>query len=191
MAPRSSQMLWDRPVGDDMHVRPLAPDEWESFKEIRLFALQTEPGYFSSSFNSERSRSDEEWRQRIQSPTRQAFGLFDIERLVGITAVFASRDDDKGETALLGMSFILPEYRNRGLSKLLYESRFQWVRDRPRFKHVEVSHRISNMPSRRAIEREGFKFIRYSNTQWPDGTEEAEAQYRFDLRDGESHREGA
>ena len=58
------------------------------------------------------------------------FGLFDGDCLIGITAAFALAEDPAAQTAIFGMSFILPEYRGRGLSRLLYEARLEWTRAR-------------------------------------------------------------
>lgn len=38
--------------------------------------------------------------------------------LIGITAVFAWNSDPTGQAAILAMSFIVPEFRGRGLSHL-------------------------------------------------------------------------
>ncbi len=98
----------------------------------------------------------EEWESTIRGPAHRVFGLFDAGRLIGITAVFAWREDPSGESAILAMSFILPEYRGRGFSRLLYKARLDWARTVVQFKRVVVSHRESNERSRRAIERHGF-----------------------------------
>jgi len=54
------------------------------------------------------------------------------------------------------MSFIAPAYRGRGLSRLLYDARLAWIKARPRFKRVILSHAVSNEASRRAHRRYGF-----------------------------------
>jgi GNAT superfamily N-acetyltransferase len=115
----------------------------------------------------------------LADPADLVFGLFDAGHLIGITAVFRSREDPSGETALLGMSFIAPEYRGRGLSRLLYKARLEWIRTKGLFKRVVVSHRASNGASRRAIERHGFLPTRCAARIWPDGITEDEIFYEM------------
>jgi RimJ/RimL family protein N-acetyltransferase len=149
------------------------------FKEFRLQALKVAPGVFATSYEEAVTRSPEQWQTTIRGPVHQVFGLFDDERLIGITAVFTSRDDPSGETAELAMSFILPEYRGQGLSRLLYETRLDWIRAQPQFRRVIVSHRASNEASRRANQRYGFLPIGRSTRKWPDGKSEDEIFYQL------------
>jgi len=164
------------------HIRPLDPSEWEAFKALRLQALKTEPGVFASPYEAEASRPSQDWKDTIAgSPPHQVFGLFDGERLIGITAAFTWRGDPSGESALLAMSYILPEYRGKGLSKLLYDARLAWIRAQPQFKRVVVSHRKSNEVSRKANQRHGFTEIKRAPYTWPDGGIEDEVFYELKL----------
>jgi RimJ/RimL family protein N-acetyltransferase len=164
-------------------VRALEPDDWRALRELRLHALRTEPGVFFSTHAAEAALDDAEWRRRTAGEDHQAFGAFDGERLVGITGVVTARDDPSGASAMLVMSYLLPEYRGRGLSSRFYEARLAWVRDRSRYARVVVSHRRSNEPSRRAIRRFGFVAVDAVSTTWPDGTVDEEVRYELRLRD--------
>jgi RimJ/RimL family protein N-acetyltransferase len=105
--------------------------------------------------------------------------LFDDARLIGITGTFAWNEDPS--TAILVMSFITPEYRGRGLSRMLYEARLDWIRAQPQFKRVVVSHRVSNEASRRCILNFGFVQTKRAPHTWPDGVTEDEISYVLDL----------
>ena len=109
----------------------------------------------------------------------RVFGLFSGGYLIGITGVFTSRHDPTGATALLGMSYIIPGYRRRGLSVLFYEIRLAWIESRPQFARVTVSHRLSNEASRRANQRFGFHLTSRTPNVWPDGTNEEEVCYEL------------
>jgi GNAT superfamily N-acetyltransferase len=155
-------------------IRALDSAEWAAFRDFRLQALKADPGVFGSSYETEVTSTAEEWQRTVAGSGNQVFGLFDGERLIGITAAFTWREDPSGETALLAMSFILSEYRGRGLSRLLYEARLDWIRKRAQFKRAVVFHRESNEASRRANERHGFLPISRKPHTWPDGTIEDE-----------------
>jgi RimJ/RimL family protein N-acetyltransferase len=124
-----------------------------------------------------------EWQALITDPGQRTFGLFTAGELIGITAAFTDRGDPSGRTALLGMSYIAPGHRGRGLTALLYGARLAWVRARPAFQRARVSHRKSNLASRRAIERHGFAVVGHSIRTWPDGATEDEILYALELRD--------
>ena len=164
---------------DSIFIRPLHPAEWTAFRDFRLQALKVAPGVFGSSYEAEVTNTDEQWQRTIGDPAHRIFGLFDRERLIGITGAFTRSDDPSGETAFLAMSFILPEYRGHGLSRLLYQARLDWIRGRDRFKRVVVAHRASNQVSRRAIERHGFVPTARTSRIWQDGTVEDEIWYEL------------
>jgi len=79
------------------------------------------------------------------------------------------------------MSYILPQYRGRGLSRKFYETRLAWIRNHPKFKRIIVSHRASNEASRRANQKHGFVQTERSSHIWPDGQIEDEVFYELKI----------
>jgi RimJ/RimL family protein N-acetyltransferase len=165
----------------ELIIRPLESSEWEMFRDFRLSALRAAPGVFSGRYEDSLARRPEKWQAMIGGDDHQVFGLFDGRVLVGITAVFQSDGDATGASAMLAMSFILPAYRGRQLSRLFYETRLAWVRARPRFRRVLVSARASNAASRRAIERYGFIETGRVPRVWPDSTTEDEILFELQI----------
>jgi RimJ/RimL family protein N-acetyltransferase len=162
-------------------IRALESPEWESFRDFRLQSLQSAPGVFSARHDAVAAWSPDDWRAEIQGPDHQVFGLFDEKQLIGITAAFTWRGDPTGKTALLAMSFILPPYRGRGLSRLFCEARLAWIRAQPQFARILVSHRKSNETSRRANRRHGFTWTQTLPQSWPDGQNEDELFYELEI----------
>ncbi|HEY1727903.1 MAG TPA: GNAT family N-acetyltransferase [Candidatus Baltobacteraceae bacterium] len=161
----------------------MRPDEWEPFRAMRLHALQSEPGVFLMSYAKESAQTDDEWRELLRGDEKkQVFGLFDGERLVGITAAFTWRLDPSEKTAVFAMSYIAPEYRKRGFSRLLYNARLDWVRAHAQVEKIVVSHRVSNEISAKANRPFGFEFVRTESKNWPDGTTEDELVYELRIR---------
>jgi RimJ/RimL family protein N-acetyltransferase len=163
-------------------IRALDASEWRALREIRLFALQTEPGVFFASYDGELALADDEWQRRIAGVGCIIFGLFAGNDLIGITGVVADRDDPTGKTAVLVMSYIRPEYRGRGLTAILYEARLKWIASQPQFTRTIVSHRASNEASARAIRQHGFILIDRIPRTWPDGTDDDEVRYTLGRR---------
>jgi len=170
----------------DISIRALDPAEWRMLRDFRLQALKSAPGVYALSYEECATWTEERWRSGISAPAHQIFGLFDGQRLIGITGVFTWDGDPLGQTALLVMSYIEPSYRGRGLSNTLYAARLDWIRQSGRFHTVHVSHRASNEASRRANQRHGFVKTKAEPFRWPDRTVEDEVHYELTL---EEHRE--
>lgn len=162
-------------------IRPLDPDEWEVFRDLRLAALKAEPGVYGARYEVTAQRTEAVWRNNVRGEHNQSFGLFDGAQLIGITSVFRWDEDPSGRTAILASSFIQPAYRGRKLSRLLYEARFDWLRRRGDFTRVVVGHRLSNEPSRRANQHYAFTEFRRTTHTWNDGVTEDEVFYELDL----------
>ncbi len=173
----SSEALASGVVG-----RPLDPSEWPAFRDLRLDALRTERWAYASTHDDEASTPPAEWEATIAGPDRQVFGLFDAGRLVGIAAVFAWREDPLGETAVFGMSFIRPEYRGRGLWKILNEMRLTWVAANGRFTSIVTGHRGRHHISAIVARGMGFSPIARVPRTWPDGTIDDRILYRLEIR---------
>ena len=158
-------------------ARALSADEWKIFRDLRLQALLADPGVYGTRHADAVQRSEAEWRGTVSGSTNQSFGLFVQGELVGITSVFQWPEDSSGTTAILASSWIAPAHRGRGLTRLLYAVRLEWIRAHGGFNRVVVAHRQSNEPSRRAILRHGFVPFRRRTHDWPDGRTEDEQYY--------------
>jgi len=136
---------------------------------------------FFAAYADELDLPDEEWRRLARGGDFVVFGLFDGERLVGITGAFTHRDDPTGRTAVLGMTYLEPDYRGRRVSALMYGARLAWARAQRRFERVVVSHRRANVASGRAIARHGFTPTGVARRRWHDGTEDDELLFELRL----------
>lgn len=166
-------------MADAIHIRPIKPAEWELFKNFRLHALKSTPGVYCGTYEEAASRDDQSWKGLTTDNKLCIFGLFDHEKLIGITGVFTSRENPKH--CAFGMTFINSEYRSRGLSDLLYKARIKWALEQPHLKKIIVSHRRDNEPSKYAMIKHGFQYTEQEKITWPDGAEEFECKYELDL----------
>ena len=162
-------------------IRKLEGKDWRVFSEIRLRALQTDPCVFGSTHERESKFTDVEWRSRLDDPDSAVFGVFDDDRPIGITGVAIDRDDPSRRTALLWGSWLEPDARGKGISKLLYEARIEWARRQSGVKRIIVSHRESNLASKFANQKFAFVRTHTTNKIWNDGIAEEEIHYELIL----------
>ena len=162
-------------------IRRLEESDWQIFKQIRLEALSTDPDVFGSTYAAESERSEEQWREPLRSPKYSIFAVFAGEAPRGITGVVLDRNDPHERTASLWGSWLAPDVRGKGLSKLFYESRVKWAKEHPTIERVIVSHRASNLASKFANQSFGFVETHVTSKVWNDGIEEDEIHYELIL----------
>ncbi|HVE58264.1 MAG TPA: GNAT family protein [Pyrinomonadaceae bacterium] len=166
----------------NISITQLAENDWRLLSEIRLRALQTDPSVFGSNYESESKFTEAEWRSRLQSDDSAIFMIFDGETPIGMTGVSVFRDDPSGRTAMLWGSWLAPEFRQKGLSDLMYEKRIEWAKAHPTVERIIVSNRASNLASKYANQKHGFVFTRTHEKIWTDGKLEDEVCYELKLK---------
>lgn len=164
-----------------VQIRQINEDDWFAFSRIRLRALQTEPNVFGSNYDLESKYTENDWRERLRSKEVAVFLLFDGETPVGMTGAVIAKDDPTGKTALFWGSWLAPEYRGRGLSKMMYDARIEWAKAQPAVERIIVSHRASNLASKYANQKHGFKFTHAKEKLWIDGATEDEIFYELEI----------
>lgn len=150
-------------------LRQLQVGDWEILRSIRLEALEKHPELFCPS-TDERKRSAVEWQEFLQRDGFCVFGLFDGDKVIGISGIRKDRDDPSGRTALLVMSYINEFYRGCGLSRLFYEARIKWAKESQQFNRITVGHREGNRASEKANQAFGFSLVSSKDINWPDGS---------------------
>jgi RimJ/RimL family protein N-acetyltransferase len=161
-------------------IRRLLPEEWELFSAMRLRSLKEHAGSFGSSHEQESQLSAEQWQGWLKNDNKPVFGLFANERIIGITGLLA---DDKDPIAYMGMSYIIPDYRGRGLSALFYETRIAWAADYLPCERLRVAHRVGNEVAAAATRKAGLTYEMTTCRTWPDGTEGNQDWYQLNLDD--------
>lgn len=165
-----------------MKIRKLEDRDWQDLKRIRLEALRSHPGLYMRSYESAQASTPADWRAQFRSPQAQAiFGLYDMDQIAGLAAVFSWAGDPSGRIGILAMDYVSPAYRGQGFSRLLYRARLDWALAQPQFDKLRISHREGNEPSRRANQAFGFLYTGREWVEWPDGTWDWEYNYERDL----------
>ncbi|MDD9911973.1 MAG: GNAT family N-acetyltransferase [Alphaproteobacteria bacterium] len=161
--------------------RVLTPEDWEILREIRLYALRESAHAFGSNYQREAAFTEEQWVERLASKRSAIFGLFsEGGELIGIGCILQSEED--ASRAGLFMAYIRPEYRKKGLSKLLYEERIAWAKNHPEVSVIFTHNRKKNIAAQQM--NQSFGFVKVAETeprQWADGAVERELIYELRL----------
>jgi GNAT superfamily N-acetyltransferase len=161
-----------------IELRRFSPDDWQTYKSIRLEALRAEPQFFGASYAFESTLSDEDWKARLLNPLCAVWGLYDSDECIGLTGIMQDREDPTA--AFMIASFMRSEYRRKGLSALYYKARIDWASEQG-YKLVYVAHRRGNLVSRSANQKFGFTYSHSKDVLWPDGTTDQSLCYKLEL----------
>lgn len=160
------------------YLRQFRADEVEAYRALRLEALRLEPGSFCSSYARESAFTAQEWNDRLCNPNSATYGLYDGPELVGVTAIFI--DPRQPDTGQLVQDYIRRSHRARGLTRLFYQQRIAWARERG-LKRLIVGYREDNAASLGGGLREGFEPSHRESQSWPDGLVADCCYYRLQL----------
>jgi ribosomal protein S18 acetylase RimI-like enzyme len=122
-------------------LRRLAPDDWETFRDIRLRSLADSPDAFSSTLEREQTFTEDDWRRRLSGPV---YAVTDP----GPVAVGGIFDDD-GALHVWGM-WTDPAHRGRGHARRILDALI------PAGTAARLDVNITNGDARTVYERYGF-----------------------------------
>lgn len=80
------------------------------------------------------------------------------------------------------MSIFIKQFRGNGLSELMYQTRINWAKAQPTVEKIIVSHRASNLASKRANQKHGFVCTHKIEEVWTDGGVEDEIFYELKIK---------
>ncbi len=165
----------------NISLKQIGENDWQMFRKIRLKALLTDPQVFGSHYDREKTYSGQDWKEWVGAKNQAIFFIYDGEKLIGMTGIYIPQDTVEKSKAVLWGSWLEPAYRRQGISKLMYQARLEWARSQPEIKSIQVSHRESNLASKFANQKHGFKLVKEEEKEWHDGIEEKDVIYELKL----------
>lgn len=162
-------------------IRAMGVDDWELYRDMRTRATREHPDFFLSNEEDSKALSKDDWLEPLLHPYKQVFGLFLEDEMIGITGIFQHKDDPSGESTIMAMNYIVPEYRGHGYARYFYEVRIAWAKEVGVFKKLITCHRQGNEASRRAILAAGFVYTGTCTGIFGDGSEDVELSYEMVL----------
>jgi GNAT superfamily N-acetyltransferase len=129
-------------------LRTLPPEEWPTWRAIRLRALADTPDAFGSTLAAEQAYQESDWREWLEEPAVVA--LDQSGAPVACGAVF---ERAPGRAAVVSM-WVDPAHRGRGLSRRVLDVLVGWARARGLA--VEIGVNRANPAARAAYASYGF-----------------------------------
>ncbi len=137
----------------------VGPDEWETFRDVRLASLADAPGAFGATYADWVDASEDRWRSRLTDVPFTVVASVD-GRGVGVVSGAPSET----EVWLISM-WVAPDHRGTGLAGRLIDEVASWASARGQDTHLMV--RDDNARAIRAYERAGFTDLGVPE-DWPD-----------------------
>lgn len=147
-----------------IELRTLSPDDWRTWRQLRLAALADAPGAFGSQLADWQGAAEERWRARLAIP-----GSVNLIALVdGEPAGMASGVPGDGGTAELISMWVSPAARGRGVGDRLVQAVERWARGRGALV-LRLAVAETNEPAAALYRRNGFADTGELGDMMPDG----------------------
>jgi RimJ/RimL family protein N-acetyltransferase len=156
-------------VNDVNNVTLAEPDQWSTYREIRLAALTDSPRSFGSTLARELGMTEADWRRRLTN-SHTYFGYRD-GKLLAIASGITLPD---GDAEMVGV-WTHPSARGTGLSADVVGAVITWAQDHPRLWATVAS---TNPAAERFYAKLGF---RRSGIAQPNPHDPTEDDYRLVL----------
>ncbi|CUX70973.1 MULTISPECIES: GNAT family N-acetyltransferase [Agrobacterium] len=136
-------------------IRTISPGEVDVFRQIRLEALQSEPGAFASVYEDWVGLSDAEWRERMNIPV---FVAFAERRPVGLMALKQLHQPKMIHRATITMVYVNQRFRSSGLANALLDTTIRYAQQHG-MRQIELGVRANRAGAIRFYKRAGFREI--------------------------------
>lgn len=103
----------------EITIRALGADEWETYRDVRLRALEESPDAFAASLTQEKQFEEDFWRTRVERSRRMVAESGD--EVVGVVSVGNRSTEDARVGELFGL-WVTPSLRGQGVAWKLVEA---------------------------------------------------------------------
>lgn len=155
-----------------LSVRPFCPEEWATYRDLRLRALTDAPQAFGSTSERESALPEQYWADRVATATDSALQFLLLAELqaepVGLALGFI--DPAEPELAHLYQMWVAPHARSHGCGTGLLQAVSTWARGTTA-RALTLCVTCGNSSARRLYERAGFTPYRTQEPLRPGSTE--------------------
>lgn len=141
-----------------MHIRPIAPHEWQLYKALRLRALADAPDAFGTTFAESVQRSDAHWVERLSASQAAAKQLPLLAEADGqaVGLAWGHIADAEPSCAHVFQVWVAPSHRGLGIGRQLIMRISAWA-NANQAEYLDLSVTCGDTPAVRLYRRLGFE----------------------------------
>lgn len=138
-------------------VRPIAPHEWQKYRDIRLQALQDAPDAFGSTWAAEAAQADDHWSARIAAATASDMdrALFVVNGKAVCGLVWCKLSAAEPGVADIYQMWVAPTARGLGAGRALLSQALAWAKNRGA-QRVRLGVMVADSPAMHLYRSHGF-----------------------------------
>lgn len=140
-----------------MKIYKLTPADWQIYKELRLEALKNDSEAFGSSYEESVSKTDEEWRKKLENPKDHIFVARDGENYVGMAAAYKEQGKKMSHIAYVWGVYVRDAYRGQKIGKQLMRAVLAELRANSEIKKINLNVNTKQLPAVKMYESLGFQ----------------------------------
>ena len=155
-------------------ILELPVERWQEYKDLRLTLLKTYPQAYSSTYEENVQRTDDEWKQYLQDnlddKTILLFAEVDGKVVGSVRAFFYDNPKEKHKASVFAMG-VLPEFQGQGVGKKLLSTILEKIKSHPGMIKIDLDVTTTQTSAIHLYESLGFKKVgEYHKELFVDGT---------------------
>jgi len=108
------------PHDGHLHLHRVAPEDWESHRDLRLEMLEDAPDAFWFTYADEAAYDEADWRQQIEGAW--LVQAQDADGVLGSAGLGSHWESERSTTATLFGLYVAPRARGRGVGEALVQA---------------------------------------------------------------------
>jgi ribosomal protein S18 acetylase RimI-like enzyme len=141
-----------------MEIRRLTSADWESYRALRLEALERSPEAFAADLAEQVANPPEYWQNRAAgSPDSFTMGAFLDGRLVGMATLIRQRGKKTRHKAEVVAVYVTPDLRGKGVARRLMAELIAAARQMEGLEQITLTVVAENRPARQLYLGLGFR----------------------------------
>lgn len=139
-----------------LEIRALTEADAESYRALRLEALERDPRAFGRSLNEFRLETLESIRARLVADGAVTLGAFDDQELVGMASLVRQSGEKLRHKANIFGVYVTERARGRGIARVLLTDLLEWARSSVDLEQVQISVSVTQHAARGLYASLGF-----------------------------------